>query len=116
MVAVCVGRAQNLDDLIANVEKKHNASSLDVATRALSDISGGEKSYSVDNKHWKGKKIAVPGKKEKHKVGATIKLQIGALGVKVMDGGIPIESFLLQKLISWERFSCPVRGVLYYTN
>lgn len=102
MVAVCVGRAQNLDDLIANVEKKHNASSLDVATRALSDISGGEKSYSVDNKHWKGKKIAVPGKKEKHKVGATIKLQIGALGVKVMDGGIPIESFLLQKLISWE--------------
>ena len=28
-------------------------------------------------------------------------LQVGALGVKVMDGGIPIESFLLQKLISW---------------
>jgi hypothetical protein len=93
--------SQGLDDLIANVEKKHQASSLETAMRESETI-GGERSFTVTNRHWKGKKIVVPGKKEKHKVSSQLKLQVGALGVKVMDGTTPIETFLLQKLVSWE--------------
>ena len=67
-----------------------------------SESIGGDKSFTVGNRHWKGKKISVPGKKEKHKVSPQLKLQVGSLAVKVMDGTTPIETFLLQKLLSWE--------------
>ena len=67
-----------------------------------SESIGGEKSFTVSNRHWKGKKISVPGKKEKHKVSSQLRLQVGSLAVKVMDGTTPIETLLLQKLISWE--------------
>eukprot|EP01046_Picozoa_sp_COSAG06_P004882 COSAG06_NODE_211_length_20166_cov_26.103752_2_plen_2350_part_00 len=42
----------------------------------------------------------MPGQKKK--VGEYVKLSIGTMGVKIMDGMMPIETILMQNLVSWE--------------
>ena len=41
---------------------------------------------ATQNKTLKGKKVSVPGKKGKHTIGRDVKLTVGAMGIKLMDG------------------------------
>eukprot|EP01043_Picozoa_sp_COSAG02_P042992 COSAG02_NODE_3705_length_6355_cov_10.524946_2_plen_203_part_00 len=59
-------------------------------------------SLLVQNKTLKGKKVDVPGQKNKKKVGEDGTLLVGAMGIKIMDGPDVVASYLLQKLVSWE--------------
>ena len=58
--------------------------------------------------HWKGKKMN--GKKLPER----LTLAIGTMGVKVMNGEMPVESMLMQNLVSWESvddtFKLTVKG------
>ena len=58
---------------------------------------GGDRTFEVKQKEWKGKKL--PNKK---KVGEYVTLSIGTMGIKVMDGMMPIDTILMQNLVSWE--------------
>jgi hypothetical protein len=56
----------------------------------------------AQNKTLKGKKVDVPGQKNKKKIGEDATLTVGAMGLKIMDGPDVVASYLLQKLASWE--------------
>jgi hypothetical protein len=56
----------------------------------------------AQNKTLKGKKVDVPGQKNKKKIGEDGTLTVGAMGIKIMDGPDVVASYLLQKLASWE--------------
>ena len=56
----------------------------------------GEKSFEVTQTHWKGKKMK--GKK----ISETVTLSVSQSSIKVLDAGMPIESYLIQNLMSWE--------------
>ena len=56
----------------------------------------------AQHKTLKGKKVDVPGQKNKKKIGEDGTLLVGAIGIKIMDGPDVVASYLLQKLTSWE--------------
>ena len=66
------------------------------------EISGGEKDYMVNSNKMKGKKIAVPGEKDKVKIPSSLKLQVGQQAIKMIDGNVVLRSLLLHKIASWE--------------
>ena len=63
----------------------------------MGGMDGGDRTFEVKQKEWKGKKL--PNKK---KVGEYVTLSIGTMGIKVMDGMMPIDTILMQNLVSWE--------------
>jgi hypothetical protein len=92
---------QDLNDLIANVEEKRREQEASAGKAELVAISG-HKTYDVRNRTMKGKKVTVPGQTGKVKMPDKVQLQVGSLGLKVMDGDTQLMSLLLHKLTSWE--------------
>ena len=56
----------------------------------------------VNSNKMKGKKIAVPGEKDKVKIPSSLKLQVGQQAIKMIDGNVVLRSLLLHKIASWE--------------
>ena len=88
---------QDLNDLIANVEEKRREQEASAGKAELVAISG-YKTYDVRNRTMKGKKVTVPGQTGKVKMPDKVQLQVGSLGLKLMDGDTQLMSLLLHKL------------------
>ena len=115
LLAVCGGDDVSLitladDDAtagrIADIKRKNSDSGLSdldkvmklqQAKEALGGMDGGDRTFEVKQKEWKGKKL-LPHKKT---VGEYVTLSISTMGIKVMDGVNPIEKFRFEDLVSW---------------